>query len=56
MNDFDVECNDCGWQGYEMSLESKTESLDDNNYCCCPECGSDDVSDLSGDDDDDFLD
>ena len=43
---FDVECNECSWQGYAGDLESKTASLSDDKFIYCPDCESDDIQDI----------
>jgi len=39
MDEFDVECEDCGWQGFTTDLLSKTEDKDDLTFAHCPDCG-----------------
>ena len=40
--DFDVECEDCGWSGYDYELIEDCRGED-----ICPECGGDNLTDLS---------
>ena len=45
MEDPEIQCNYCGWQGDSSELESKTEKLDDRVFIYCPDCGSNDIED-----------
>lgn len=42
----EIICNNCGWTGDSTMLVSKTGCINDNNYCYCPNCGSDDIEDF----------
>ena len=46
MMDENVECLDCGWQGYDTELVSKTDDANDKKFIYCPSCGSDDIQDI----------
>lgn len=46
MDEFEVQCNDCYWEGFVTDLVSKTCASDDLDFSCCPECLSDDVIDI----------
>ena len=50
MGDLEIECEDCGWQGYTIELVSKTENQDDKDFKYCPDCGSDNIIDIEEDD------
>ncbi len=49
MEEFEIECNDCSWQGYALDLVSKTTDLNDKDFNYCPDCGSDDIQDIKED-------
>lgn len=44
MNDFEVECGECGWQGKKSDLLGLNDK--DKERICCPDCGSKDIKDL----------
>ena len=46
MDDYELECNNCGWQGYWTELVSLTEDTKDTNFSFCPDCASDDIEDI----------
>ena len=46
MDEFEIECNYCFWQGYVSDLESKTDDLEDKKFIYCPDCGGSDISDI----------
>jgi hypothetical protein len=50
MDEFEVQCNECDWQGYALDLVSKTADLDDKDFKYCPNCGSDDIDDIDYED------
>jgi predicted Zn-ribbon and HTH transcriptional regulator len=45
MDEFDVKCCKCGWEGYSDALVSKTEDVKDRDFNYCPDCESDDIED-----------
>jgi len=53
MDEFDVRCCNCGWEGYSEELVSKTEDINDKDFNCCPDCKSEDIEDTDYNDDED---
>lgn len=49
MDEYEIQCNNCDWQGVAFDLESATASVDDKKYIYCPDCGSDDIEDIDED-------
>ena len=45
-DEFEMECVDCGWQGFALDLVSKTDDVDDTDFSYCPDCGSSNVFDI----------
>ena len=41
MEEPEVQCNECGWQGDSMDLVDK----DDSSFIYCPDCGSNNIED-----------
>jgi len=35
----EVECPECGWQGWSNELHSNAELEEDDKFIYCPECG-----------------
>jgi DNA-directed RNA polymerase subunit RPC12/RpoP len=44
MNNFEIECLECGWQGKKSDLLKLKDQ--DKERICCPDCGSMDMKDL----------
>ena len=42
----EIMCENCGWTGEDSMLESKTDHIDDNTFNRCPDCGSDEITDI----------
>ena len=40
-------CNNCGWTGDSTMLESKTDNQKELDFNYCPDCGSEDIEDLT---------
>ena len=47
MDEFEVECVDCNWQGYSSDLVSKTVDWEDKDFSFCPDCGGDDIQEIT---------
>ena len=48
MADFEIECNECGWQGTESALDNQSdESGDEDGFNFCPDCGSTDFEKIT---------
>ena len=39
MADYELECNECGWQGSESALGNQTVESDEETLKFCPDCG-----------------
>jgi len=56
MFDEDIECQECGWQGFEQLLVCSKEDAESNKpvdeiaFIYCPECGSEDICDIGNED------
>ena len=42
MADYELECNECGWQGRESALENQTVESGSETFNFCPDCGGSD--------------
>ena len=51
MDEYEVECLDCGWQGYALDLVSKTDGDVDTDFNYCPDCLSGDIQDIENEED-----
>jgi len=51
MNEPDVRCCTCGWEGYSTELVSKTDDIHDKDYNYCPYCESSDIEETDYNDD-----
>jgi Zn finger protein HypA/HybF involved in hydrogenase expression len=48
MAEFEIECNECGWQGMESALDSHAdESGREDDFSFCPDCGSTDFEKIT---------
>ncbi len=50
MDEYSIICLDCDWEGSEMELHARTEDLDDTDFVCCPQCGSENLDETDYDD------
>ncbi|MBW2439879.1 MAG: hypothetical protein JRH12_05345 [Deltaproteobacteria bacterium] len=39
MDDWEMECIDCGWRGMTSELTEETDDSGDRSFTACPECG-----------------
>ena len=39
MDDWEMECIDCGWRGKASELTEETDGSGDQTFTACPECG-----------------
>ena len=39
MDDWEMECIDCGWRGMASELTEETDASGDRAFTACPECG-----------------
>ena len=39
MDDWEMECVDCGWRGMASELTEETGVSGDQTFTACPECG-----------------
>ena len=46
MENIEVECSDCGWQGNKNELVSRHPYLKECDYEYCPRCESDNIVEL----------
>ena len=42
MADYEIECNECGWQGPESDLENQSVDSGEETLKFCPDCGGSD--------------
>lgn len=42
MDDWEVECLDCGWRGMALELTDETDGTGEQSFTACPECGGSD--------------
>ena len=47
MAEFEIECNECGWQGMESALDKQAEESGAEALRFCPDCGSTDLDKLA---------
>ena len=47
MADYELECNECGWQGRESALENQTVESGEETLTFCPDCGGSDFENVS---------
>ena len=45
-DEYEIECEDCGWSGLPADLVSLAEDEDDRDFSHCPDCGSKDIVDI----------
>lgn len=50
----EIECANCGWQGYSTELVRKTDDPSDRKFNLCPDCLSNDITDIDDDEDDEI--
>ena len=46
MDEPEVQCNQCSWQGDALDLVSKTDDINDKDFNYCPQCGSSEIEDI----------
>jgi hypothetical protein len=39
MDEWEMECLDCGWRGMVADLSEETDDSGDRSFGSCPECG-----------------
>ena len=45
-DEYNIECEDCGWSGDTSNLVALTDDLNDKDFSHCPDCGSKDIVDI----------
>jgi len=48
-NDYEIECENCGWSGRSDELVALTEDLKDCDFSYRPDCSSQDIIDIDQD-------
>ncbi len=47
MADYEIECNECGWQGMESALEKQADESGEETPGFCPDCGGSDFEKIT---------
>lgn len=47
MDEYEIECNECGWRGQKSALDKEAGASSGKTLTFCPDCGSTDFESVN---------